>query len=79
MVDGHFFETDTTVHSSNWNSTSYGFHNATHLVWLQELHSQQYKGLWLQEEWLWPLDIEYSCACSGSFASLKRLFIPLSF
>jgi hypothetical protein len=50
MVDGHYFEIGATVHCSNWNSISSGFHYATHLVWLQELHSQQYKGLWLQEE-----------------------------
>jgi hypothetical protein len=23
-------------------------------VWLQEWHPLQYKGLWLQEIWLWP-------------------------
>jgi hypothetical protein len=49
MVDGHYFEIGTIFHSSNWNSTSSGFHFATHLVWLQELHPQQYKGLWLQD------------------------------
>jgi hypothetical protein len=60
MVDGHCFEIGTTVHSSKWNSTSYGFNYATHLVWLQEWHPLQFKGLWLQEEWRWPLDIQYS-------------------
>jgi hypothetical protein len=25
LVDGHYFETGTTVHSSNWNSTCSGF------------------------------------------------------
>jgi hypothetical protein len=60
MFDGNYFEIGTAVHSSNWNSTSSGFYHATHSVWLQELHSQQYKGLWLQEDLLWPLDIQYS-------------------
>jgi hypothetical protein len=55
MVDGHHFEIGTTVHSSNWNSTISGFHYVTHLVWLKELHSKQYMGLCLQEEWLCPL------------------------
>jgi hypothetical protein len=60
MVDGHYFEIGTTVHTSNWNSTSSGFHYATHLVWLEEWCPLQFKGLWLQEEWLWPLDTQYS-------------------
>jgi hypothetical protein len=50
MVDGHYFEIGTTVHPSNWNSTSSGFNYATHLVWLQELHPLQFKGLWQQEK-----------------------------
>jgi hypothetical protein len=36
MVEGHYFEIVTTVHYSNWNQTSFGFHYATYLVWLQE-------------------------------------------
>jgi hypothetical protein len=52
MVDEHYFEIGTTVLSSNWNSTSSGFHYATHLLWLQEWHPLQLKGLWLHEEWL---------------------------
>jgi hypothetical protein len=39
---------------------SSGFNYATHLVWLQEWHTLQFKGLWLQEKWLWLLDIQYS-------------------
>jgi hypothetical protein len=58
MVDGHYLEIGTIVHSSNWNSTSPGFNYATHLVWLQELHPLQFKVLWLQEEWLCLLDIQ---------------------
>jgi hypothetical protein len=26
MADGHYFEIGETIHSSNWNSTSSGFH-----------------------------------------------------
>jgi hypothetical protein len=58
MIDEHYFEISTTVHSSNWNSTSSGFNYATHLVWLQVLHPLQFMGLWLQEEWLWLLKIQ---------------------
>jgi hypothetical protein len=44
MVEGHYLEISTTVHFSNWNSTSSGFHYATHLVWLVERHPLQFKG-----------------------------------
>jgi hypothetical protein len=54
MVERHYFKIVSTIYSSNWNSISSGFHHATHLVWLQEWHPLQYKGLWLQEIWLWP-------------------------
>jgi hypothetical protein len=54
IVEEHYFEIISTIYSSNWNSISSGFHHATHLVWLQEYHPLQYKGLWLQEIWLWP-------------------------
>jgi hypothetical protein len=53
MVEGHYFKIVSTIYSSNWNSVSSGFHHAAHLVWLQECHPLQYKGLWLQEIWLW--------------------------
>jgi hypothetical protein len=60
MFNGHYFEISTTVHSSNWDSATSGFHYATPLVWLQEWHPLMFKGLKLQEEWLWPLGIQYS-------------------
>jgi hypothetical protein len=56
MVDEHYFEIGTTVHSSKWNSNSSELNYATHLVWLQELHPLPFKVLWLQEEWF--LDIQ---------------------
>jgi hypothetical protein len=43
------FKVVSTIYHFNWNSVSSGFHYATHLVWLQEWHPLQYKGLWLQE------------------------------
>jgi hypothetical protein len=59
VVYWHYFEIGTR-HSSKWNSTSHRFSYATHLVWLHEWHLLQLKELWLQEEWLFPLDIQYS-------------------
>jgi hypothetical protein len=49
MVEGHYFKIISNIYFSNWNAISSGFHYATHLVWLQEWHPLQYKGLWLQE------------------------------
>jgi hypothetical protein len=49
MIEGHDFKIVSTIYFSNWNAISSGFHHSTHLVWLQEWHSLQYKGLWLQE------------------------------
>jgi hypothetical protein len=46
------FKVVSTIYSSNWNSINPGFHYATHLVWLQEWHVLQYKGLWLQETYM---------------------------
>jgi hypothetical protein len=72
MIEGHYFKIISTIYSFKWNSTSSGCYHATHLVWLQEWHPLQYKGLWLQEIWLWPFGcIQIFCACSGSCASLN--------
>ena len=72
MVEGHYFKIVSTIYSSNWNSISSGFHNATHLVWLQEWHPLQYKELRLQEIWLWP----FGFTCTVIYIYFVHVLVP---
>jgi hypothetical protein len=72
MVEGHYFKIVSTIYSSNMNSISSGFHHATHLVWLQEWHPLQYKGLWLQDIWLWP----FGFTCTVIYKYFVHVLVP---
>ena len=72
MAEGHYFKIVSTIYSSNWNSISFGFHHATHLVWLQEWHPLQYKGLWLKEIWLWP----FGFTCTVIYKYSEHVLVP---
>jgi hypothetical protein len=74
MVEGHYFKIVSTIHSSNWNSITSGFHYANHLVWLQEWHPLQYKALWLPEIWLWP----FGCTCTIIYKYSVHVLVPAS-
>jgi hypothetical protein len=65
MVEGHYFKIVSTIYFSNWNVISSGFHHATHLVWLQEWHPLQYKGLWC-----------YGCTCTIIYKYSVHVLVP---
>jgi hypothetical protein len=72
MVDGHYFEIGTTVHSSNWNSTSSGFNYATHFGVAARVVSPAIQGIVAARGMALAFGYTVFCACSGSCASLKR-------
>jgi hypothetical protein len=71
-TEGHYFKIVSTIYSSNRNSISSGFHHTTHLVWLQKWHPLQYKGLWLQEIWLW----HFGFTCTIIYKYSVHVLVP---
>jgi hypothetical protein len=73
MVEGHYSKIVSTIYSSNWNSISTGFHHATYLMWLQEWHPFQYKGLCLQAIWLLP----FGFTCTIIYKYSVHVLVPV--